>query len=360
MEIDIPDENENPNMVVVPFIPPAPPAPPVLLREVYHGKIHNDQNRNRYRVGFLKPDGKYQHKYFNYHAYGGVEQTHQVALEYKRQQSDIRGLTERYYETTLPASTKQFYSSAFDGDGSVQVTNRGQITVSLSQSSGCGQPQIIRDVAEDYNGRFTQQTDKRRPDGRPSYNAVISDSKVIPLLYDLAQNCVLHEESATVCFESVITFDQVTVPELYEYVKRRHTMAFYNNVVIKQERVTVPYIAGLFDTEGNVQPNDDCYHIRVRFTQKKSVALLEAVNHTLGNKGKICYKNGSRPVDSLRFKNEAAIEVLKKMLPYLRVKKLQAELGIEFLYLMRRVHKTPEILARLAEIRVLCKAEKHK
>jgi len=355
MEIDIPDEN--PNAVVVPFIPP---APPVLLREVYHGKLHNDRNRNRYRVGFLKPDGKYQHKYFNYHAYGGVEQAHQVALEYKRQQSDIRGLTERYYETTLPASKKQFYSSAFDGDGCVQVTNRGQIVVSFSQASGCGQPQIIRDVAEDYNGRFTQQTDKRRPDGRPMYNAVFSDSKVIPLLYDLAQNCVLHEESATVCFESVITFDEVTVPELYEYVKWRHTIPYYRSIVIKQERVTVPYAAGLFDTEGNVQPDEKSRYIRVRFYQKKSIPLLEAVNHTLGDTGEICHENGSRDEDCLCFTNEAGAEVLQKMLPYLRVKKLQAELGIEFVNLMRRVRQTPEIRDRLAEIRVLCMADKHK
>lgn len=362
MEIDIPNENQNlnPNQVIVPFIPPAPPAPPVLLREVYHGKLHNDRNRNRYRVGFLKPDGKYQHKYFNYHAYGGVEDAHQVALEYKRQQSDARGLTQRYYETTLPAKTKQYYGGTFDGDGSLVVQENGQLTLKYGQASGCGRPQIIYDMVRDYNGRFTQQKDKRRPDGRPMYNAVVSDSKAVPMLYDLAQNCILHDDSATVCFESIITFDQATVPELYEYVKWRHSMAFYQSVTIKLERITEPYIAGFFDAEGNVQPDDYKNHMRVRFYQKKSVPLLEAINHVLGNTGKICYENGSREVDCLCFTNEAGVEVLQKMLPYLRTKRYQAELGIEFFDLMRQKPQTPAIRQRMDFIRVRCGAEKHK
>lgn len=358
MEIDIPNENEN--QVVVPFIPPAPPVPPVLLREVYHGKLHNDRNRNRYRVGFQKPDKKYQHKYFGYHHYGGVEQAHQAALEYKQQQSDARGLTQRYYETTLPAAIKQFYAGAFDGDGSLIIDERGQLTLKYGQASGCGRPQIIDDMAADYNGRFTQQKDKRRPDGRPMYNFVVSDSKAVPMLYDLAQNCVLHDDSATVCFESIITFDQTTVPELYDYVKWRHSMAFYQSVTIKLERITEPYIAGFFDAEGNVQPNSDCRHIRVRFYQKKSVPLLEAINHVLGNTGRICYENGSREVDCLCFSNEAGVDVLQKMLPYLRMKRYQAQLGIEFVELMRREPQTAAIRERMDFIRIRCAAEKHK
>jgi hypothetical protein len=92
----------------------------------------------------------------------------------------------------------------------------------------------------------------------------------------------------------------------------------------------IAYIAGLFDGEGCVriytEDNKKWFILQITISNTCVPLLLEIQKHYGGNvsgrRNGLCY--------SWSMTSKPAAEILKKMLPYLIVKKEQAEIAIEF------------------------------
>ena len=92
------------------------------------------------------------------------------------------------------------------------------------------------------------------------------------------------------------------------------------------------YTAGFFDGEGNITiaKMRSCYAMSIRIVNTDPVAL-EYVNGIFGGTlAKRDSRRGNRPLYTLNWCSKSARDVLLLLLPYLRIKRRQAELAICF------------------------------
>lgn len=97
------------------------------------------------------------------------------------------------------------------------------------------------------------------------------------------------------------------------------------------------YLAGFFDGEGNIQfgrnKSVPC-GLQVRVGQKPQG--IEILNQFKWYFGGSIYEYSSKPFYLWEITSKGAANCLNKLLPYLRLKKRQAELAIEFQKLMKK------------------------
>jgi LAGLIDADG DNA endonuclease family protein len=122
---------------------------------------------------------------------------------------------------------------------------------------------------------------------------------------------------------------------------------------------TLAYIAGFFDGEGSIcitSSKKERYVLNVCLVQTNR-EILEWIKLVLDCKGIIYSRSragslGKKVCYVLQWPNASAGAVLRKMLPYLRVKKGKAQIAIEFQETMTRKHcgrGTPENVIALRE-----------
>ncbi len=124
------------------------------------------------------------------------------------------------------------------------------------------------------------------------------------------------------------------------------------------------YIAGFVDGEGTItlvktrRPRNTLgFQFQPTFTIPNSdLSVILSIRHDLGN-GRIEMREDANPkhrtVYSLRFTPRQIRLILPQLLPYLRVKKRQCELVMEYLETSQRmtgVRHTPEYVARCSDI----------
>lgn len=97
------------------------------------------------------------------------------------------------------------------------------------------------------------------------------------------------------------------------------------------------YIAGILDGEGSigiyVAKGGDGYgshvlQVTVKMSEPAAVEMISAVCNVPIHVGKV--RNNSRPCGTIIIRAGKALELLTQCLPYMRVKKVQAEIGIAF------------------------------
>jgi len=88
------------------------------------------------------------------------------------------------------------------------------------------------------------------------------------------------------------------------------------------------YIAGLFDGEGTIHISNQLYlAARLRNTNRLTLEWIQRLygfGHIYSDTRRV------RPCYSLEFASNQALEFLKPLLPYLRIKKTQANLAFKF------------------------------
>ncbi len=88
------------------------------------------------------------------------------------------------------------------------------------------------------------------------------------------------------------------------------------------------YIAGLFDGEGTVLISNQLYMAaRLRNTNR---AVLEWIKSINGSGHIYCDNRNAKPCYSLEYTSRQAVRFLSPLLPFLRIKRAQADLAIEF------------------------------
>ena len=119
---------------------------------------------------------------------------------------------------------------------------------------------------------------------------------------------------------------------------------FLKNLFIMNNSETISYLAGFFDGEGSVyimkgknSQGNPAFFLEISFTNSNREVLEYAQSLF---KGKITESKDPRPLKKmvyrLRIRSNQALDALKQMLPFLKVKKEQAKMGIKFQELLKQ------------------------
>ena len=175
---------------------------------------------------------------------------------------------------------KKYLSGFFDGDGSITVEKMiGGYTlrIKFSQSN-----EKWIDTIKNYYPFLKKSGYKRKDTSRKEYELRASGIQIKPLVQDLLKYSILKYEQlveATKFFELINTRNKnEEKEEIYLKLKELKTVDDDNKLY---ERLSIPYIAGLFDAEGSIGIYNKT--LRVKLTQKSNTVILQKIAEIYGN-----------------------------------------------------------------------------
>jgi hypothetical protein len=151
----------------------------------------------------------------------------------------------------LDPRVKEFIAGFFDGDGTVglYVKMTGVLpkpSVYLDQASDSGEPEILAFVQKLFGGSFSSPT-QRAESTRTMWRLYLDkQSRWKEFLEVIANYAILKAPQAAVALNHVETHDEKLLDKLKQLKKEYHL------VPIQRERITWPYLAGLFAADGCV------------------------------------------------------------------------------------------------------------
>jgi hypothetical protein len=196
---------------------------------------------------------------------------------------------------------KKYLSGFFDGDGSITVEkSKGGYTlrIKFSQSN-----ENWIDTIKNYYP-FLKKTGYKRNDrnSRKEYELRASGIQIKPLVQDLLKYTILKYEQlieASKFFELINTRNKNEDKE-HIYLKLKELKVNSQNK--PYERLSIPYIAGLFDAEGSIGIYNT---LRVKITQKSDTVILQKIGEMYGNLSNIeNYAISFYDKNSLNFLND--------------------------------------------------------
>jgi hypothetical protein len=169
---------------------------------------------------------------------------------------------------------KKYISGFFDGDGSITVEkSKGgySLRIKFSQSN-----ENWIDTIKNYYP-FLKKSGYKRNDknSRKEYELRASGFQIKPLIEDLLKYSILKYDQLVVAnkfFELINTRNKNEEKEVI-YLKLKELKNFSVNKLY--ERLTIPYIAGLFDAEGSIGIYNKT--LRVKLTQKSDTIILQKI-----------------------------------------------------------------------------------
>jgi len=212
---------------------------------------------------------------------------------------------------------KQIIAGFFDGDGSFDIQTNGAFRLKISQSQEHGVPEIFNLFAKYFpNGNISNPEAKRKQTHRFSYNWVCCGQYAMKLMQIIQEYAVIKAPQAAYILRSITKHKSFVNSDVYEHVPIMKTQ--YATVNVDVQKITIPYISGLFMAEGCVRVAGKT-GVDLKISQTGCPNLLKNINDVLGNCGTMKTsrrQNGVTGYD-LRFLGEAAVTLINKMLPYL-------------------------------------------
>lgn len=202
----------------------------------------------------------------------------------------------------LTNNFKKYLSGFFDGDGSITVEKfKGGYTlrIKFSQSN-----ENWIDTIKNYYP-FLKKTGYKRNDrnSRKEYQLRASGIQIKLLVQDLFKYSILKYEQlieASKFFELINTRNKNEEKEQI-YLKLKELKVNSQNK--QYERLSIPYIAGLFDAEGSIGIYNKT--LRVKITQKSDIIILQKIGKMYGNVNNIDnYAISFYGKNSLKFLND--------------------------------------------------------
>lgn len=227
---------------------------------------------------------------------------------------------------------REFVAGFVDGDGCIGIERpntkvpRPIPGVSIGQSHLNGYPPELEFVRKHFGGSISLSVPGTETK-RPAWKLRIRKKSEVPeILGAIASHGVVKGPQAVVALDYLSNGrndPQITRDKL-DALK---TMGAYANVEIHRNKITVPYLAGLFAAEGSVfmaQASDGNYTLRTCIAQSSCIPLLEAIREKLGSG---CVGSGV-----LQLSCAQAIPFLQAIQPYLKdsQKKRQVHLALKF------------------------------
>lgn len=276
-------------------------------------------------------------KYFGPRTYGTLELAEAAAWKRMREISDEKGLTKKFDLLKPTREIEEYFAAFIDGDGCIGSGFRKDtipMKVVVTQvSSNENNPPVLDHFQSFYGGKVKL----RKPASettRPVYQHAVYGQLSRRLMRIVSEYGTLKANQARMILkviskqlDDIKQLRKTSVEKnrkLYDALKRAKKR--YSKVVVKSERLQIPYLAGLFDAEGSITLNarkKGGYHLRIAFSQKSAPQLLRAIRNKIGGIGSV----GS---GKLALSSNASETLLLKMFPYLVVKREQAEVAIRY------------------------------
>lgn len=242
---------------------------------------------------------------------------------------------------------KKYLSGFFDGDGSITVEKiKGGYTlrIKFSQSN-----ENWIDIIKDYYPFLKKSGYKRNINSRKEYELRASGIQIKPLVHDLLMHSILKYEQlveANKFFELInIRNKNEEKEQIYLNLKKLKI----NSKNKPYERVSIPYIAGLFDAEGSIGIYNKT--LRVKITQKSDITILQEISKIYRNINNIDNY-------SISFYGKNSLEFLKNVNEYCIYKSPQILVALKYIDTIN-IELTDEIINLRKEYVNLLKHEKH-
>ncbi len=228
----------------------------------------------------------------------------------------------------LPAPDKNFQEwlgGFFDGDGSVMIheSDTGfRMCVTFFQ---CHIPSLKNIELLYPGGKHYTDIRMNRAHCKPGFILQYNGINARHILADMKATSILKLRQIVIALQ-YIEICNLHGPEMLEK-KRSFTNQIseckkqYHKSMIIINRLTSAYVAGLFDAEGCIKFNNRC--VSVTLAQKGSPAILTALSKKYGG-----YHRGK---DWIIWKHSVLITFLNMIMPYLIVKRIQAEALLSWL-----------------------------
>jgi hypothetical protein len=183
----------------------------------------------------------------------------------------------------ISTNFKQYLAGFFDGDGSITVEKiKGGYTlrIKFSQSN-----EKFIDTIKNYYPYLHKSEYKRNYNSRKEFELRASGIQIKPLVHDLLQYSILKNDQL---IQANHFFELINIKNKHDekekiYLKLKELKTINENK--PYERLTIPYIAGLFDAEGSIGIYGKT--LRVKLTQKSNIVILQKIAEIYGNINKI-------------------------------------------------------------------------
>jgi len=289
-----------------------------LLSFKYAGSVCNNSYGSIFQYGVNK---KKHCKHFSKIKFGSAEKAEIAAQYYQEKFSDDNGFTVVIFSADSNEPLRRYLIAFADGDGYILVTREGYVKVGVVQAQNSGIPPILLIFQSTYGGDIGKPTRHTGKKWRPTYVWYCHGFATLPILKDWMQFGVLKRDQAKSVFEFMTRNNTSNCLAIYSQLSIAKEPKNYLNVEIDDSVLTIYYLAGLFDAEGSISCSYGT-EVQVKFAQQNSLKLLDSINN-------FCQDTGTVNDVCLRFTGKSAEPVLCEMLPYLIVKKEQAQIALE-------------------------------
>ena len=290
--------------------------------------------------------------------FGSEEKAKEAAEQYRRQQSDVLGLTIFHhlcFTKVFEPLRQQLVAGCYDGDGCVR-TDRKSIQVSFSQSGPAMDaiPLIIQHFQTMYGGKaYLKEAPKLHR--RPAWTLRVRNKGAQILLQHISDHGVVKKPQADLVLPIVrkkvplhmTPKDEAVTPELIAALKVMKKQ--YASVPIDLRRLTMPYQAGLFESEGCVTLSES--GLVAVISQASCVRLLHSICEVL--------QAGTVDTECIRLYGSSALAFLKSIAPFLVGKKAQVYLVLANEHLLTPGFLTDEQTKKREELRMTLSDMKH-
>jgi hypothetical protein len=243
---------------------------------------------------------------------------------------------------------KKYLSGFFDGDGSITVEKMKAgytLRIKFSQSN-----ENWIDTIKNYYP-FLKKSGYKRDDknSRKEFELRASGIQIKPLVQDLLKYSILKYEQlieASKFFELINTRNKNEEKEQI-YLKLKELKNCDNNK--PYERLSLCYIAGLFDAEGSIGIYNKT--LRVKITQKSDIVILQKIGEMYGNVNNIDNY-------AISFYGKNSLNFLNDVKEYCIYKTPQILVALKYIDTIN-VELTDEIIRLREEYIKVLKDEKH-
>lgn len=232
----------------------------------------------------------------------------------------------------LSKEEKEFLSGFADGDACVEFTKK--LVAGVYQSSGTKDfPEILKVYNSAFSGTRIELSNRKRIGvkgnrNKPEYRWRLTGKMCLPFLQMMRDHSIIKLPQASLGIECI----EESQNESWQHQMRYKNKEFYTDLFSKMKkeyanididitRLTIPYIAGLFDADGSIYyRTSTCPAVRI--TQKGCPRILVKINEKLGNIGTV--SEGEFTVQS----QGNVYDLLLDIVPYLVEKKQQGLIAI--------------------------------
>lgn len=249
----------------------------------------------------------------------------------------------------LSEAFKQYLSGFFDGDGSITVEKLKESSYTLRIKFCQSNENWIQQIQKVYPFmHYDGGLRNNRQNNRCEYQLRAAGKQIEPLVNDLLKYSILKYEQL---LEAKKFFQYINVKntgEEKEKIYKKLKELKKESKLKPYERLSIPYIAGLFDAEGSIGIYSNS--LRVKITQKSDIYILQKIADLYNNKNKI-------DNFSISFYGENSLQFLNDIKKHCIYKTPQISAAIDYINTLN-CELTDDIKKQRKELQEIIKNEK--